>query len=187
MIINIARIANTVQCHNWLSDNKDCHGFRFSIVRIVISVSNVTSPSFVFVIVLLSIIVTIVINVIIFIIVNNHKNCQKCLKLSKIVKLVRACFLITLIKYLQSHRSEGWKLKKKIENKFVSPSDPRKSENQNVVQKSKHYLKKLTIWQFSENLKIFWKSENFPKIWNFKKIVRKCQNCQKMSQMSCSN
>ena len=40
---NIARIANAVQCHNLLSDNKDGHGFRFSIVRIVISVSNVTS------------------------------------------------------------------------------------------------------------------------------------------------
>ena len=40
---NIARIANAVQCHNWLSDNKDCHGFRFSIIRIVISVSKVTS------------------------------------------------------------------------------------------------------------------------------------------------
>ena len=42
-ISNIARIANAVQCHNWLSGNKDCHEFRFSIVRIVISVSNVTS------------------------------------------------------------------------------------------------------------------------------------------------
>ena len=31
-ISNIARIANAVQCHNWLSDNKDCHEFRFSIV-----------------------------------------------------------------------------------------------------------------------------------------------------------
>ena len=40
---NIARIANAVQCPNWLSDNKDCHGFRFSIFRIVISVSNVKS------------------------------------------------------------------------------------------------------------------------------------------------
>ena len=36
--VNIARIANAVQCHNWLSDNKDCYEFRFSIVRIVISV-----------------------------------------------------------------------------------------------------------------------------------------------------
>ena len=27
-----------------MSDNKDCHEFRFSIVRIIISVSNVTSP-----------------------------------------------------------------------------------------------------------------------------------------------
>ena len=42
-----------------MSDNKDCHGFRFSIVRIVISVSNVTSLRIVFVAV-----VTIVINVI---------------------------------------------------------------------------------------------------------------------------
>ena len=41
--INIARIANAVQCHNYLSNNKDCHKFRFSIVRIVVSVSNVTS------------------------------------------------------------------------------------------------------------------------------------------------
>ena len=31
---NIARIANTVQWHSLLSDNKDCHEFRFSIVRI---------------------------------------------------------------------------------------------------------------------------------------------------------
>ena len=41
---NIARIANTVQCHNYLSGNKDCYETRFSIVSIVISVSNVTSP-----------------------------------------------------------------------------------------------------------------------------------------------
>ena len=41
---NIARIANAVQCHSWLSGNKYCHEFRFSIVRIVISVSNVTNP-----------------------------------------------------------------------------------------------------------------------------------------------
>ena len=39
----IARIANAVHCHSWLSGNKDCHEFRFSIVRIVISVSIVTS------------------------------------------------------------------------------------------------------------------------------------------------
>ena len=35
--------ANAVQCHSLLSGNKDCYEFRFSIVRIVISVSNVTS------------------------------------------------------------------------------------------------------------------------------------------------
>ena len=40
---NIARIANAVHCHSWLSGNKNCHEFRFSIVRIVISVSIVTS------------------------------------------------------------------------------------------------------------------------------------------------
>ena len=40
---NIARIANAVHCHSWWSGNKDCHEFRFSIVRIVISVSIVTS------------------------------------------------------------------------------------------------------------------------------------------------
>ena len=40
---NIARIANAVHCHSWLSGNKDFHEFRFSIVRIVISVSIVTS------------------------------------------------------------------------------------------------------------------------------------------------
>ena len=40
---NIARIANAVQCHSWLSGNKDCHEFRFSIVSIVINVSIVTS------------------------------------------------------------------------------------------------------------------------------------------------
>ena len=55
--INIARIANAVQCHSWLSDNKDCHDFRFSIVRIVISV---TSLRIVFVAV-----------------VNNCHNCHK--------------------------------------------------------------------------------------------------------------
>ena len=43
---NIARIANAIQCHNWLSGTKAVmtHEFRFSIVRIIISVSNVTSP-----------------------------------------------------------------------------------------------------------------------------------------------
>ena len=40
---NIARIANAVHCHSLLSGNKNCHEFRVSIVRIVISVSNVTS------------------------------------------------------------------------------------------------------------------------------------------------
>ena len=40
---NIARIANAVHCHSLLSDNNDCHEFRFSTVRIAISVSNVTS------------------------------------------------------------------------------------------------------------------------------------------------
>ena len=40
---NIARIANAVQCHNQLSGNKDCHEFGFSIVRIVISGSIITS------------------------------------------------------------------------------------------------------------------------------------------------
>ena len=44
LILNIARIANAVQCHNLLSGNKDCHEFRFSIVRNVINVSNVTCP-----------------------------------------------------------------------------------------------------------------------------------------------
>ena len=52
--INIARIANAVQCHNKLSGNNDCHEFRFSIVRLVISVSNVTSPRIVFVAVVVS-------------------------------------------------------------------------------------------------------------------------------------
>ena len=42
---NITRIVNAVQCHSWLSDNKDCHDFRFSIVRILIRVSNVTNVS----------------------------------------------------------------------------------------------------------------------------------------------
>ena len=31
------------QCHSYLSGNKNCHEFRFSIVRIVISVSNITN------------------------------------------------------------------------------------------------------------------------------------------------
>ena len=43
-IKNIARIVNAVQFHSLLSGNKDCHGFRLSIFRIVISVSNVPSP-----------------------------------------------------------------------------------------------------------------------------------------------
>ena len=41
--INIARIANAVHCHFLLKGNKNCHEFKVSIVRIVISVSNVTS------------------------------------------------------------------------------------------------------------------------------------------------
>ena len=41
--LNIARIANAVQCHSLLSGNKDCQEIKFSIVRNVISVSNVTS------------------------------------------------------------------------------------------------------------------------------------------------
>ena len=40
---NMARVANAVQCHSYLSGNKECHEFRFSIVRIVISVSIVIS------------------------------------------------------------------------------------------------------------------------------------------------
>ena len=42
---NIARIANALQCP--VSDNKDCHEFRFSIVRIVNNFSNVKSPGIV--------------------------------------------------------------------------------------------------------------------------------------------
>ena len=41
---NLPRIANAVQCHNWLSGDKDCHESRFSIVSSVISVSDVTNP-----------------------------------------------------------------------------------------------------------------------------------------------
>ena len=40
---NITRIANTVQYHSQLSGHKDFHTFRFSIVRIVTSASNVAS------------------------------------------------------------------------------------------------------------------------------------------------
>ena len=40
--INIARIANAVHCHSSLSGHKDCHEFRFPIVRIVINVSKAT-------------------------------------------------------------------------------------------------------------------------------------------------
>ena len=40
---NIARIANAVHCHSLLSGNKNCHEFKFSIVRIVMSISNATS------------------------------------------------------------------------------------------------------------------------------------------------
>ena len=40
---NIARIANAVHCHSLLLSNKNCHEFSFSTVRIIISVSNVTS------------------------------------------------------------------------------------------------------------------------------------------------
>ena len=43
IVKNIARIANAVQCHSKLSGNKYCHEFNFSIVRNVISVSNVIS------------------------------------------------------------------------------------------------------------------------------------------------
>ena len=73
-IKNIARIANAVQCHNQLSGNKDCHEFRFSIVRIVISVSNVTS-----------------LQDCLFNCQNgksNCLNCENCRQLSKIVKAV---------------------------------------------------------------------------------------------------
>ena len=51
-IWSISRIANVVQCHSLLSvsGNKDCHGFRFSIFRIVISDSNVKITRIVFVI-----------------------------------------------------------------------------------------------------------------------------------------
>ena len=56
-IINIARIANAVQCHSSLSGNKDCHEFRFSIVKIVISVSNVSSVVFVVVIVFVVVVI----------------------------------------------------------------------------------------------------------------------------------
>ena len=36
---NIARIANAVHCHSELSGIKDCHEFRFSIVRIVAKIN----------------------------------------------------------------------------------------------------------------------------------------------------
>ena len=34
----------------------------------------------------------------------------------------------------------------------------------------------LKIWNFSENLKIFWKSEFFPKIWHFSKNLNLSKN-----------
>ena len=84
---NISRSANAVQCHNWLLGTKDCHEFRFSIVRTdrtvitVITVSNVTSLKIVK-------IAKIVLKIVI-------KNCYQ--KLSK----------ICLIKCLKSHKSPG--------------------------------------------------------------------------------
>ena len=84
---NISRSANAVQCHNWLSGTKDCHEFRFSIVRTVrtvitvITVSNVTNLKIVK-------IAKIVLKIVI-------KNCYQ--KLSK----------ICLIKCLKSHKSPG--------------------------------------------------------------------------------
>ena len=72
-MINIARIANAAQCHSLLSGNKDCHEFRFLIVRIVISVSNVTSLQD-------------CLNV-----KNYCQNCQHFSKLSKLTKIVKNC------------------------------------------------------------------------------------------------
>ena len=45
---NIERIANAVQCDSYSSCNKDCHQLMFSIVRITISVSNVSRIVFVY-------------------------------------------------------------------------------------------------------------------------------------------
>ena len=77
----MARIANAVQCHNLLSGNKDCHEFRFSIVKTVINVSNVPS-----------------LQDCLFKIVKNCLSCQKlskidkdCPKLSKLSKIVKNC------------------------------------------------------------------------------------------------
>ena len=74
---NIARIANAVQCHNQLSVTKDCHEFRFSNVRTVISVSSVTSLQDC----LFKIVST----------VSVVKNYQKLSKTAKIVKIVKNC------------------------------------------------------------------------------------------------
>ena len=92
--INIARIANAVQCHSWLSGNKDCNEFRFSIVRILISVSVVTSlQDFFFKIVKF---------------VNNCQNCQKNSQNSyRVIFWVRSCLLFTLMKCLKGHKSLG--------------------------------------------------------------------------------
>ena len=78
--LNIARIANSVHYHSYLSGNKDCHEFRFSIVRIVISVSNVISFWDCFCLCLC------------------HCRCH-CLFLAT------SCSLITLIKCLKGHKS----------------------------------------------------------------------------------
>ena len=50
----IGSLNRVAKCHIFYTGNKDCHEFRFSIVRIVISVSNITSPRIVFVAVVVS-------------------------------------------------------------------------------------------------------------------------------------
>ena len=98
---------NAVQRHNLFADNKDCHEFRFSIVRIVISVSNVTIPRTVFIAVVvfllwtlntLSIIVTIVI------IINDY-----CLIWDSLLSPVSVVFVIVFELF--------WTAKKKLKNK----------------------------------------------------------------------
>ena len=80
---------------------------------------------------------------------------------------VRSCLLSTLIKCLNGHKSLGLLFE---DVKGLSEFFSENLNNQKIWILFPNIWIFLKIWKFSENLKIFWKSENCLKIWFFLKI-----------------
>ena len=140
--------------------NKDCHEFRFSIVRIVISVSNVTS-----------------LQDCLFNCQNgksNCLNCENCRQLSKFVKIVGNCQncqklsrLLKMVKIVKNSQ-HCWKLSKL-------------SKLSKIVKNCQNCQKLSKLSNIVKNVKTLTNCPNYQKLSKVVKIVKK--NCQNVGQV----